>query len=53
MGADIFTPERQDYETQSGYRIRQKEKQKELKAAKRGTLIWDSYAKGTYRKCVK
>ena len=50
MGADIFTPERQDYETQDGYRIRQKEKQIQLKAQKRGQLFWDSYAKGTYRK---
>ena len=53
MGSDIFTPERQEWETQDGYRIRQKEKQKELKAMKRGNLIWDSYAKGTYKKGVK
>ena len=53
MGADIFTPERQDYETQDGYRIRQKEKQVQLKAQKRGQLFWDSYAKGTYKKGAK
>ena len=50
MGADTFTPERQDYETQGGYRIRQQEKQRQLKAQKRGSIFWDSYTKGQYIK---
>lgn len=48
-----FIPHRLENETQEEYRTRQKAKQTELKAMRRGSIFWDSYTQGQYIKGVK
>lgn len=50
---NTFIPYRLETETQQDYRLRQKTKQIELKAMKRGSIVWDSYKQGQYIKGVK
>jgi hypothetical protein len=50
---DIYVPHRLEGETQDDYRTRQRAKQAALKVQKSGTMFWNSYENGQYKKGLK